>query len=411
MRLIVYLDDLLLMAQSPQVLTSQLQQAIDLMQSLGFVVNKVKSTLVPAQSVVFLGFSIVSVQCTLSLPSRKMTKIRHELRRALIQPRISLRQLARIVGLLSVSIQAIFPGPLHYRALQRLKAYHLRRGLTYSQTISLSEAREELRWWLANMEAWNGRAIFGSVPDVVIESDASRSGWGARCDEFTTGRVWSPEEQQLHINCLELLAGSFAIQCWTKDAVRSCVLLKMDNMSAVRYINHLGSTQSKALSNLATNFWQYCLDHHVSDCGIPSRSGQRDGHSRNFRDTSLWKLHPGIFADLQSIWGSFSVDLFASRLDQQLPRFFSWRPDPLAVQADAFLQDWQTEAGYAFPPFAMLTRVSAQVRSQKADIDLVSPVWRSQAWFPVHLELSWDFPIPLPVSRLSSSVRTTFRTH
>ncbi|KAJ1169505.1 hypothetical protein NDU88_001398, partial [Pleurodeles waltl] len=28
--------------------------------------------------------------------------------------------------------------------------------------------------WLSHMDAWNGRAIFPSSPDVVIESDASR---------------------------------------------------------------------------------------------------------------------------------------------------------------------------------------------------------------------------------------------
>lgn len=221
---------------------------------------------------------------------------------------------------------------------------HLRKGCPYSHKVSLTpEAREELQWRLSNMEAWNGRAIFGSAPDIVIESDASRSGWGAKCGDFTTGGMWSPSEQQLHINCLELLAGSFAIKCWTKDSIRSCVLLKMDNVSAVRYINHLGGTRSRALSDLAANFWQYCLDRQISVTAeyLPGQDNQvADFLSRHFHDLSLWKLHTGVFADLQSLWGPFSVDLFASRLDHQLPRFFSWRPDPLTERTDAFLQEW-----------------------------------------------------------------------
>lgn len=191
MHLIVYLNDILMMAQCSRILAQQLQKAVDLLQSLGFVTNEAKSSLTASQKVIFLGFSIYSVKTTLSLPSRKVAKIRHEIRRALAKPRISLRQVARIVGLLSSSIQAIFPGPLHHRALQRMKAVHLRSGLAYSQKVTLTpEAREELTWWLANMEAWNGRAIFGSAPDIIIESDASRLGWGARCGDFTMGGVW-----------------------------------------------------------------------------------------------------------------------------------------------------------------------------------------------------------------------------
>lgn len=116
-RLIVYLDDILLMAQCPLQLAPQLQSAVSLLESLGFVVNGQKSILCPTRKLVFLGFVIDSVQATLSLPSRKLAKIRHVLRRTMSKSHSSLRQIARLVGLLSSSIQAIFPGPLHYRAM------------------------------------------------------------------------------------------------------------------------------------------------------------------------------------------------------------------------------------------------------------------------------------------------------
>lgn len=135
--------------------------------------------------------------------------------------------------------------------MQRLKASRLRKGLSYDHSVPITG---EMEWWLTHMEAWNRRAIFGSVPDLVIESDASRSGWGARCGHFSTGGVWSLDEQTLHINCLELLADSFAVCCWTKDRIQSSVLLRMDNVSAVGYVNHLGGTSSKALANMAKGF-------------------------------------------------------------------------------------------------------------------------------------------------------------
>lgn len=187
----MYLDDILLLDQCPTSLKARLREASDLLQHLGFVINSKKSLLIPSQQVIFLGFTIDSVARTLSLPPRKIVKIRRELRRTLARSTTSLRQVARIVGLLSSSIQAIFPGPLHYRALQRLKASHLRRGLQYADQVPLTEeVRREMRWWLDHMEAWKGRAIFGCDPDLVIESDASKLGWGARCgDSFYRRKV------------------------------------------------------------------------------------------------------------------------------------------------------------------------------------------------------------------------------
>lgn len=99
------------MAQSPDLLAQQLRTAVNLLQGLGFVINGKRSLLVPAQQTKFLGFVINSVDTTLSLPSRKVSKIQRELRRTLARTSISLRQIARVVGLLSSSIQAIFPAP------------------------------------------------------------------------------------------------------------------------------------------------------------------------------------------------------------------------------------------------------------------------------------------------------------
>ena len=58
-------------------------------------------------------------------------------------------------------------------------------------------------------------------------------------------------EKKLHINCLELLAGSFSVQSFTKDRLFVHVRLRMDNVSAEAYINRLGGTHSLILSNLA----------------------------------------------------------------------------------------------------------------------------------------------------------------
>lgn len=55
-------------------------------------------------------------------------------------------------------------------------------------TLSLSvDAQEDLEWELKNLEAWNGKSIFGNVLNLVLESDASNLGWGARMNSLETG--------------------------------------------------------------------------------------------------------------------------------------------------------------------------------------------------------------------------------
>ena len=181
-----------------------------------------------------------------------------QMMKMLLHHEVSVRELSQLIGKLTASIQAIFPAPLHYWHLQNLKHKTLARFGHFDATTALStEAKDELQWWLAHLNAWNGRALLRPSPDVIIETDASRSGWGAVCQGVTTGGLWSQMEKKLHINCLELLAGSFAVKSFTKDRLCVHVRLRMDNVSAVAYINRLGGTHSLILSNLALALWEW----------------------------------------------------------------------------------------------------------------------------------------------------------
>ena len=155
----------------------------------------------------------------------------------LSQTELTVRDIARLIGKLTASIQAIFPAPLHFRRLQSLKNTALQSGGNYNTKVSLNPAcQEELQWWIAHLNAWNGRAILTPPPDLVIETDASQQGWGAVCKEVRTGGLWSQYERLLHINCLELLAGAFAVKCFTKNPICLHIRLGMDNATAIAYL-------------------------------------------------------------------------------------------------------------------------------------------------------------------------------
>ena len=381
-----------------------LATAQNLLENLGFVINLKKSVLSPVQKIEFLVMTVDSLTLCLALPRDKVRGIRRECESLIANPTTTVRQLAHLLGRLSSSIQAVFPAPLYYRYLQQAKIQALRSGGHYESRVVLNqEAIEELQWWAENLMAWNGRALAQPDPSIIIESDASREGWGAHCNGLSTGGLWSQSEQFLHINCLELLAGSFAIKCFAKDKTNIHIQLFMDNVTALTFINKMGGgggTKSRVLASLSRDFWQWCLQRQitVSAAHIPGiLNVNADRESRYHLDSSDWKLYPAVFQALQNRWGPLDIDLFASRLTNQLPRFVSWKPDPLSEAVDAFFLQWNKVKGYAFPPFCLLGRCLSQVlRQQVPRLVLVAPVWKTQPWYPLLLDLLIDPPVLLP---------------
>ena len=82
-RILLYLDDMLIMAKSPELLNQHLQVITALMAQLGFILNVKKSITSSTQIIEFLGFIINSVRMTLSFPSEKVSKLQKECRHTL----------------------------------------------------------------------------------------------------------------------------------------------------------------------------------------------------------------------------------------------------------------------------------------------------------------------------------------
>ena len=112
---------------------------------------------------------------------------------------------------------------------------------------------------------------------------------------------------------------------------------------------------------------------------LPGKENVRaDTESRTMKDRSDWMLHLSIFQRVLHHFPYLEIDLFAKRPTYQLPRFYRWRPDPLAEATDAFLQKWRWVRRYANPPWNLVGRVLAKLEEQAADLILIAPVWPSQ---------------------------------
>ena len=177
--------------------------------------------------------------------------------------------MAQFVGKTTATMRAIPLAPLHYRAPQMqmnsvllLKYSQEEIFNKYNTMLLLNPAsREDLEWWLTHATAPIGAPVCPPDPSITVHRDASNQGWGAVLNgQSHTGGVWSPKEVSYHINYLELLAAFLAIKAFGKTRQNTTFLLRLDNVTAVSYINQKGGTVSKALCQLAITIWTWCVE-------------------------------------------------------------------------------------------------------------------------------------------------------
>lgn len=403
-RMLIYLDDLIILNQSRERLLKDRDSTIWMLQCLGLVINTEKSVLEPTRKLEYLGFMLDTMSLTLSLSDTKLASLQSECRALAQTETTTVRELASLIGKLAATKLAVLPAPLHFRHLQMHAARELlKSGHSYETIITITpQCKSDLRWWIDHLGSWNGKSLLTPAPDLTITSDASKEGWGATTNSSQVQGRWSATETTLHINVLELTAAGLALRAFTKQITNQHVHLRLDNSTAVALIMKMGTTRSPALLQVAQQIWDYALQKQITLTaehlpGVTNTTADR--LSREFQDSSSWKLDRSTFDLLQQTRGPWEVDMFADRLTHQLPKYMSWKADPGSIQTDAFQIQWGRIQGYAFPPFCLIDRCLAKVQKDRATITIVTPTWQSQVWYPTLLQLSIRHPILLPNQR------------
>ena len=399
-RLIIYLDDILILSRSFSEALDHCAVVADTLTSLGFVINETKSVKQPVQRIDYLGVVVDSTKLSFALPQEKMDQVLKLCKKALGSKDITLRDISKILGNFAWAIHSIPFAQMHYRQIQDFHIQQLHKwDRDLSKRIILpAEARSNLDWWINNLQIVNGKPFFPRSPHLEIYSDASLSGWGAICDDVRTRGPWTAADRNRHINELEILAAFHAVKSFAGGSSKIAIKLYLDNSTAVCYINKGGGTRSIGLSILANLLNSFCEERSISleAFFLPGKLNvEADEESRAASDSSDWMLCRRSFQAIDNIWAT-DVDLFSASWNHQHDRFISWRPQPGAWAVNAFSKNWGEFKAYAFPPFSMISRCLAKVKAEEARLLLICPVWPSQTWFPSLLELACDTPRILP---------------
>jgi len=326
---------------------------------------------------------------TISLPQEKRSAIISKCKCLLSKESVKILELAEVVGLLISALPAVPYGLLHTKKLERNKYLSLSfNNKNYSsKTLLYNDAKMELEWWLSKLPT-TFMTIRQDFYELVIFSDASDLGWGAACNDMSTGGGWTEAEMAQHINYKELLAAYYALLCFASKLRNRSVLLRIDNMTAMHYINRMGSIKYPHLFEVTEKIWHFCEERnlHINASYIASKDNiVADFESRNSHvdlelsnDTFKWLSHR---------FGIPSIDLFASHCNRKCVRYCSLRPDPYSICTDAFTIGWGDEFIYAFPPVSVIARVLRKMKHDKCQGIVVVPYWESQPWFPLFVQM------------------------
>ena len=116
-RVVVYLDDFILMGQSLKEIQMARDTTLFLLQNLGFLINFEKSVLEPTHTLEYLGIMINSLNMTFSLPEDKSYHLINLCHQTIAAQNLTAHQLAKVIGKLIATMPAISPALIQVRSL------------------------------------------------------------------------------------------------------------------------------------------------------------------------------------------------------------------------------------------------------------------------------------------------------
>ncbi|XP_060741844.1 uncharacterized protein LOC132856323 [Tachysurus vachellii] len=402
-RVLNYLDDWLILAQSEAMAASHRDAVLAHMRSLGLRLNPGKCVLAPSQRTTFLGVVWDSTTMRAHLSPARVASILAAVKAIRLGRGLSVAEAQRVLGLMSAAANVIPLGLLHMRPFQfwlRGAGFHPRRRPLRVIRVTRRGLRTLLLWKRPRFLAL-GPILGACHRRRTLSTDASLSGWGAALDGRPAQGLWEGPCLSWHINCLEMRAVFLALKHFLPHLKGCHVLVRTDSTAVVSYINHQGGLRSRPLFRLARQILLWAETRFLSlrAVFIPGRvNREADFLSRQVLRPGEWRLHPHVVERIWRIFGRAEVDLFASEESTHCPLWFSLsHPAPLGL--DALVWTWPSLRLYAFPPVALLPQVLARVRHDQVNLLLVAPRWPSRVWFTDLVSLLNGTPWEVPVRR------------
>ncbi len=235
-RILNYLDDWLILAQSQDQLCEHRDMVLSHLSQLGLQVNWEKSKLSPVQRISFLGMELDSVSQTARLTQERAQSVLNCLNTFKNRTAAPLKQFQRLLGHMAAAAAVTPLGLLHMRPLQHWLHGRVPRWAWQSGTLRVQvtpACRQTFTPWSDLSFLRAGVPLEQVSRHAVVYTDASAKGWGATFNGHAVSGVWTGPQLHWHINCLELLAVHLALNRLKRRLRGEHVLIRTDNTATV----------------------------------------------------------------------------------------------------------------------------------------------------------------------------------
>ena len=411
-RLVIYLDDWLIVNQDKNQLLQDRQKCLNLIVSLGFIINKEKSNLIPSQEITYLG-GVFHLDKGLVFPTRERTQNLHMLIQNMFQGQSTALDFLKILGTMASCIELIPNARLYMRPIQ-LHLLSFWNPMCRDMNIKIpftQHLKSHLLWWKNSANTQKGRFLVCPNTTATITTDASKSGFGGYISQNQIFQgEWTATQKTWHINCLEMKAVILTLKHFLNQLKNNWVLVRCDNTSVVQYINRQGGTKSPNLCYLTWELWKIAIQNNIvlkAAHIMGKKNILADQLSRVRIRPTEWTLNNTVVNQIFVQWGNPLIDLFGSWENRPTEIFCTWIPHPNAFAVDALTISWENMYAYIFPPICLIPKILKYMRQFRCQIILIAPQWPRKVWYPEILELLVALSIRIPMLENLLSKRKT----
>lgn len=241
----------------------------------------------------------------MSSPQDKIVNIKQTLNCFLTRTLCIVREFAKLIGKLVASCPATKFGNKHIKPFETIKYLSLKNNIKdYNKRMDiLGVIKPEHTWWLNNIG--KGQDKKPQHFSLEIYSDASPSGWGASRGEINCHGFWDNIEKIMHVNYLEIKSAYYALKSISKNKQHTSVLIRIDNQTAISYINRGGSVKNKQLNEVCSKLWDWCeeKDIMVFASYVPSANNTKADTESRFKSIDTeYELNDSVSENFRNIW-------------------------------------------------------------------------------------------------------------
>ena len=202
-RLASYLDDWLALNQIRKYLLQDRAKCLNLLTSLGFIVNIEKSSLEPSQTITYIG-GLFHLDQGLVFPTpERVQKLLSAVGNLSKTNKATAKDFLHLLGLIASCLELIPNARLYMRPVQlHLLSFWKPSSMRLETEIPVTQhLRSHLKWWLDIANITKGRSLQQRQTAVTITTDASKTGYGDYIgNQFVQG-TWSVAQKKTAHKC------------------------------------------------------------------------------------------------------------------------------------------------------------------------------------------------------------------